>query len=511
MPHNKLWLLIKSLTKGEKKSVVSAVKYKKEGKSNTIRLFEAIEKQQEYDESALKKMFAGSKMVKHFAAEKVHLYDFILKNLADYHQNLSPKTLGFDLLKRAEILYNKGFYAACRQLLKKVEKIAHDYSLLTVAYEAVNMKIMLAGLRINQDSKTEMQYLIENRSYIIKQMNNVSNYQLISSEIYSIYRELYANTSEDSEKALEHLMSHPLLQNESEAIAYEARKSFYYIHFLYNAITQQHDASHIFLKKRIEWVETKPYILKREMPSYMRDLVNLARLQIQLKDINSSKVTLVKLKELPKKYSPSFNTTSKRLLTTKSLLIESMVCMATLDFQAAESIALQVKTEILAKQSKHDVVDVFNIYCHLANIEFYLQHYDQTIDWCNRIQQLPNTDNLVVELIAIQIFNLLSHYELGNYDLLEYLVKQAVRYMDKKGKSNPFIRTLLFFIKSDLSNPNVSQENFQKCKNKLLEIQSNTTTNMLPNFDIITWLDSKIQGKSFLECAKEKIIDVEIT
>lgn len=138
-------------------------------------------------------------------------------------------------------------------------------------------------------------------------------------------------------------------------------------------------------------------------------------------------------------------------------------------------------------------------------MQFYLQNYEETIDWCARIKDLPNTSHLSEELTAILIFNMLSHYELGNYELIEYLVKQALRFMDKKENSNSFKRTLLNFIKSQLNNPAVDPEEFEKCKRKLIKIQAQTTATLLPNFDIITWLDSKIEGKTFLECSRQKL------
>ncbi len=505
---SKLWMLIKSLSRGEKKSVLSAVKYHKEGKSNLIRLYLAIEKQKEYDEQALKRQFEGTKMVKHFASAKVHLYDFILKNLADYHQNLSPKTLAFDLLKRAEILFNKGFHSECRQLLDKIGKIAQNYSLLTAQYEVVNMKMNLASLRIGQEGQSENQFLIEERAYIIKQLDNISTYKLISNEIYSIYRQLYGNTSEDLKRTLEHLMSHPLLQDESEAISYESRKSFYYIHFLYNAIIGHMDISNQFMKKRIQWIETKPYILKREMPFYLRDLVNLARAQLQIKEINEAKSTLIKLQELPKKYPNSFNVISIKLLFNKVLLIKSMICLTILDLEEFDDISSQVEKHILNAKTKNDERDTFYIYCHLMNIEFYRQNYNKAIDWYARIQELGNKDDLAEEMIVIYILNMLCHYELKNYTLLGYLAQQTFRYMNKMGKSNPLKRTFLNFIKSTLSNPIINTQDFEKCKMKLIKIQESTDAKLLPNFNVNTWLESKIQKKSFLEYTKQSHMNI---
>ncbi|MFK7908498.1 MAG: hypothetical protein AB8B69_25425 [Chitinophagales bacterium] len=500
--NSKLWALIKSLSKGEKKSIQSAVIYQKEGKSNTIRLYEAIEKQKVYDERALKKIFEGTKMVKHFAAEKVHLYDFILKNLADYHQNLSPKTTAFDLLKRAQILLNKGFYTECHQLLEKTKKMAQNYSLLTASYEAVNMQMKLANLRINQENQKPQQYLIEDRAYIVKQLDNANTYQLISKEIYTIYRKLYGATSEEVEKNLEHLMEHPLLQDESEAISYESKKSFYYVHSLYNAITNHLELSNEYLEKRIQWAETKPFILKQNISPYLRDLLNLVRSQVQLNKIEESKATFRKLQELPHTYPTSFNVTSKKMLFTKTLLMESMICFATFDFGLVPNIILKVEETLLYNETEYDIMDVFHIYCHLASIQFYLEEYNQTIDWCNRILGLSSIQSAAEERIAIYIFNMLSHYELGNYDLLPHLVQQVFRYMNKMGRSNPFKRAVLNFIKSQLQNPNISKHEFQKCKDKLTDIQSKTKTNLLPNFNILGWLDSKIQKKTFLEIYK---------
>ena len=85
-PSEDLFRLIKSLTPNEKGYFKKFSKiHVREGKNNYMMLFEAIDKQIEYDEKAIINKFSKEQFVKQFPVAKNYLYNLILKALDVYH------------------------------------------------------------------------------------------------------------------------------------------------------------------------------------------------------------------------------------------------------------------------------------------------------------------------------------------------------------------------------------------------------------------------------------------
>ena len=111
-PSNELFMLIKSLNKSEKRffklsSTIQA------GDKNYLRIFDFVDKQEEYDEEALKVAFQNETFIKHLPSEKNHLYKLILKSLRSYYSEQSISSILKQEIKNIEILYAKALYKEC--------------------------------------------------------------------------------------------------------------------------------------------------------------------------------------------------------------------------------------------------------------------------------------------------------------------------------------------------------------------------------------------------------------
>ena len=92
------------------------------GEKNYIKLFDAIEKQSEYDEEGIKNHFKGETFIRHLPSEKNHLYKLILKSLRLFYADNSVSAILAENIQSIEILYNKALYLECSKLVKKSEK-----------------------------------------------------------------------------------------------------------------------------------------------------------------------------------------------------------------------------------------------------------------------------------------------------------------------------------------------------------------------------------------------------
>ena len=113
-PSNELFDLIKSLSKSEKRffKLQSSLQ---SGDKNYVRLFDCIDRMEEYDEEQIKKLFKGEKFIKHLPSEKNHLYKLILKSLRSYYSDTSVSSMLKQEIKNIEILYNKALFDECNK------------------------------------------------------------------------------------------------------------------------------------------------------------------------------------------------------------------------------------------------------------------------------------------------------------------------------------------------------------------------------------------------------------
>jgi hypothetical protein len=92
---------------------------------------------------------------------------------------------------------------------------------------------------------------------------------------------------------------------------------------------------------------------------------------------------------------------------------------------------------------------------------------------------------------------LIAHYELGNYDLLEYLTKSVYRFMAKMENLSMVEEEIFLFLRKafNISPKNLKPE-FEKLLAKLKQIENNKFENRaFAYLDIISWLESKISGQ----------------
>ena len=103
---------------------------------------------------------------------------------------------------------------------------------------------------------------------------------------------------------------------------------------------------------------------------------------------------------------------------------------------------------------------------------------------------------------------MILHFELGNTDILEYLVKSTYRFLYKRKHLYKFETSILNFIRKKLPKTNSEKELitiFKDLKTELGKITKDPfEKKALDYFDFISWLESKIEKRPFADIVKEK-------
>jgi hypothetical protein len=127
---DKLFLLVKSLTKSEKRYFSIYTKMHIKGEDNDyMKLFKAFEKQDTLNENEIRQWLQGEKLMEHYAVTKSYLYDLILKAMRSYSKHSAEKKV-MDLLQDVEFLYTKGIFDQALQLSRKARELAGESGLV---------------------------------------------------------------------------------------------------------------------------------------------------------------------------------------------------------------------------------------------------------------------------------------------------------------------------------------------------------------------------------------------
>ncbi|MFQ5334692.1 MAG: hypothetical protein ACE5DN_01325, partial [Flavobacteriales bacterium] len=158
--------------------------------------------------------------------------------------------------------------------------------------------------------------------------------------------------------------------------------------------------------------------------------------------------------------------------------------------------------------------DELLFYYHLAYIHFGAGEVREALKWLNLVLN-DNEANLRQDVYSFaRLFNLIIHLELGNYDLLDYIIKSANRfYLKRKRELNREYGFETVFLKYFHRIARISadadklQETFKTFDKEIkIVLKDHYERVALEYFDFTTWIDSRIKGESFAKAKKRALL-----
>jgi hypothetical protein len=147
-----------------------------------------------------------------------------------------------------------------------------------------------------------------------------------------------------------------------------------------------------------------------------------------------------------------------------------------------------------------------SMFMTMCVVHFYFGKYKEALGWINRVVNTGDFNTAIrkdIDLSALMV-NILIHFELGNFDLVESLVKSFLR-SEKKAEVNDLVSYFLKFCREKLSKPGITpREVFVEFRDKLLDYQKSDfkTKYILEDFDFLAWVEAKIDNVPMLEKVK---------
>jgi tetratricopeptide (TPR) repeat protein len=150
---------------------------------------------------------------------------------------------------------------------------------------------------------------------------------------------------------------------------------------------------------------------------------------------------------------------------------------------------------------------VLVFYYKFASLYFGSGDYENTIKYLGKIINWKVDLRTDLQCYS-RLLHLIAHYELGNYELMEYLIKSVYRFMAKMENLSLVEEEIFNFLRKSfkLTTRQLEPE-FEKLLSKLRTYEkSRYETRVFAYLDVISWLESKIRRVPVQDIIREKFI-----
>lgn len=504
-PSNELFVLIKSLTKSEKRffKLSSAIQT---GEKNYLKIFDFIDGLEEYNEEELKEEFKNETFVKHLPSEKNHLYKLILKSLRSFYSEQSAASILKEELKNVEILYNKALYKECRKFLKRAKKIAVDHEKFYYLIELISWeKRLIEESYESGDFDVDLNQIIEEESEIVAKLRNLAEYHILYSRINAIFRSGGFTRTEQEQNTVREISDNYLIKGKNTAISTRAASICYYIKGLCAWTNREFADSYIFFNRTKEILDNNPKLKQDLGKRYTLTLFHLMRSYMDDANFEMAQEMIENIRSLKDK--KGFKSTDLSLKITGISIIDQMnLYNLSGKFEEAYDFYEINKKEvdiILNRASKEQKIKLQ--YTTVYTL-FGMQDYKGALSVLNDILN-DNEQKLRQDIYSFaRILNLMVHFELENYQLIEYSANSTLRYLKKIDRNynieSYFVKQIKKLSKNLYDNIDA---NFNEVKTGLSEyLKDDREQVILDYIDIVSWVSSKVEGCSFEDAVRKK-------
>lgn len=499
-----LFQLIHSLGKAEKRNFKLYIKRNSSKEElKIVQLFDLIDKMQEYDEQSI--LNKSDIRKDQLANRKSHLYKQILSSLRLLENADNIDILLHEQLDFARILYNKGLYHQSLKILDKAKDIAKEHYQYSFLMPIIFLEKKIEALHITRSLRDRARNLADESSYVASHLQLLTRLSNLALQLYSWYINHGHARNEADEKMLTDFFKENLPTNTGDIRGFYQKLYYYQSYCWYAFIRQDFLQYYRYTQKWVDLFEAEPFMIEIETAHYIKGMHNLLNAHFDLRNYKRFEEMLQRFEAFA---------ASDAVKTDQNASIQMFVYLYTAKInrhfmQGSFDEGLKLVPEIEEKLDAYalylDRHRVLVFYYKIASLYFGSGDYDNAVEYLNKIINWKVDLRTDLQAYA-RLLHLIAHYELGNFELIEYLIKSVYRYMAKLENFSEVEEEVFSFLKKSFSlSTRELKPAFGKLLERLHQLEHNQhATRAFAYLDIISWLESKMQGKQVQDIIREK-------
>src|SRR5690606_20277807 len=426
---DELYLLIKSLKKSEKRNFKLFVKRNSSsGDLKIIQLFDAIDNGEIYDEEQFLKKNPGFNK-QQIPNLKAHLYKQVLASLRVMRDENNIDLQLHEQLDFARILYNKGLHVQSLKMLEKIKESAKAHNQVTFLLQVLIFEKKIEGLHITRSYENRAADLSREVDAMGERLVRIGKLSNLSLRLYDWYIHNGHARNQQEANELKNFFESNLTADAHTHSGFYEKLYLYQCYCWYGYIRQDLLQYYRYCQKWVDLFEQNETMKLVEPLYYVKGMHNLLNAHFMLQNDEKFNITLQQFENF---YQTKATINDNVQIQTFIYLYIAKINKHFLEGSFTEGVSLvpEIEEKLEEYRLQLDSHRILVFYYKIASLYFGCGQIDKSIEYLNRIINRSTPLRTDLQCYA-RLLHLIAHYELGNYELLEYLTKSVYRFMAK--------------------------------------------------------------------------------
>jgi hypothetical protein len=505
-PTDSLFLLIQRMSKSEKRFFKLRAS-RSGGEKKFITLFDRLERMKIYNEANLL-LAENSLSAKQLPNQKVFLYNYLLDCLRSCNSADTIDIRLSDLCGHARVLYDKCLYRDCIRMIDKAKKLAAKHDRSTHQLELLDLEKLVIRQTITVNHAARVEESVLKTQQVLSEIENVNQFENLSIRLNVFYVQTGFIRDKNDLLNVEKFFKKTLPSYHEAKLSFHEKLHLYYALTGYYFFIQDFRNGYRFAKTWVNLFDTHPEKIRYHTEFYIRALNSLLVVLNKKRALNEFEMVHKKLVALKRRDDREMTENINLNLFKAIYIHEINRHFLRGEFRSGTRIVARLENELNRFIPLLDHHSLLLLYYKIACLYFGADQYKSALHWLNRI--IREKDISVREDLHAfaRILALICHDELGNDRLAEAHVKSLYRFLLKKTTTiSAYNRLILSFIRKLHRNLSPRQVNrlFLELKARLEPLtRQRFEKRAFYYFDIISWLESKIEQRTVEEIVKAK-------
>ena len=502
-----LFQLVQSLEKSEKRNFKLYIKRSSGNEDlKIIELFDALDKLKEYDEAVLLKKLPSIKKPQ-LSNIKVHLYKQLLASLRLLKSADSIDLQLNEQFDYAHILYKKGLFSQSLKLLEKAKETAKANQKFNYLTQVLALEKRIEMLHITRGMQSRAELLAAETMEVTGRINMVAKLSNLALQLYSWFIKNGHARNEKDEQAVKKFLDTNLPPNATEQTGFYEKLYLFQSYSWYAFIRQDFLLYYRYARKWVDLFESQPLMKRVETSHYIKGLHTLLNAHFDLRNYDKFEETLQQFEAFAG---------SDRVINHDNFRIQAFIYITSAKINQHTMLGtfragLLLVPSIEEKLKEYDLfIDHHRIMVlnyKIATLYFGSEDYGTCIDYLQNIinEQVDIRDDLQS---YARLLHLMAHFEMGNYELMEYLTKSVYRFMAKKQNVTVLEEEMFKFLRHSFQLPrNKLRSELETFLQKIKKFEkSRFETRAFAYLDIISWVEAKVYNKPMATIIHDKFL-----
>lgn len=495
---------VQSMTKAEKRNFkLYANRSSAAGDAKFITLFDAIDSMSDYDEEKILRKCPIKK--EQLPNMKAHLYRQLLISvrLLSTRQTLTMQIR--ELIDFARILYDKSLFKLTLRQLEKAKQMAISSQSYVLALEVVEFEKRVETLHMTPAAGERVEKLGEQERQFINKIENINDLSKLSIQLYGLNLQLgYMRSSRDQE-LIKSFFCSKLDSYEDSTMSFHEKLYLYQSKMWYSYI--QHDFLRCY-RYAAKWVAIFDVDISFKTIYYDHYIRANSRLLDVLFLTRQHKLMVRRINKIEGEIGIEIPQNDSAQIMTEITLLLAKINVHFMEGTFSQGVLLRDRIEKLLAQWGDNVDEHYRMmfYYKLGCLYFGNAQYKECIEYLQRVIHERNPQFRRDLQVFSRILNLIASYESGEDYSLDYQFKSVYSFIVKANDMHAVQHELITFLRRL---PRTYNSNFrgelERLYERLKPLEAHPYERR-PFFylDIISWLESKITGKTISEIIRSK-------